>query len=247
MRTFIITLVLTLASWSAPAFAAPPEVSIHKVQDGVWRHISFHTFDNGARLSSNGLIVEDAGRLYLIDSAWGDDSTETLLDLIDAEIGLPVVAAVATHSHADRAAGAALMATRGIAFYALEETRRLAPRWGLVAPAQALPLEASAGASTRLGPLEIFYPGTGHTKDNLMVWLPKHKLLFGGCAVREAASHDLGYHKEGDPAAWRNAMALTRARYAAAETVIPGHGASGGPELLAHTSALLDAHLAKVR
>ncbi len=29
--------------------------------------------------------------------------------------------------------------------------------------------------------LEVFYPGEGHSKDNITIWIPEYKVLFGGC------------------------------------------------------------------
>ena len=40
--------------------------------------------------------------------------------------------------------------------------------------------------------IEIFYPGSGHTEDNIVVWLPKHRILFGGCFVKSLQSKNLG-------------------------------------------------------
>ncbi|WP_262692644.1 subclass B1 metallo-beta-lactamase [Kordiimonas aestuarii] len=242
MRTFFTALFLVFLFTSTQGRADDGDVVINRLADGVWRHVSFHDY-NGNRVASNGLIVRDGDQLYLVDSAWGDENTETLLDLIDERFGLPVAAAVATHSHADRAAGADVFARRGIPFYASEATRALVPQWGLAVPAETLDIAHKAGAKTRLGPLEIMYPGVGHTADNLVVWLPALDLLFGGCVVRGGTSKDLGYFKEGDPLAWADAMELIIRQYGTAEIVVPGHGETGDAVLLSHTADLIEAHL----
>ena len=38
----------------------------------------------------NGLIVEDGGRVLLVDTAWTDDQTAQILNWIKQEINLPV-------------------------------------------------------------------------------------------------------------------------------------------------------------
>jgi hypothetical protein len=35
-----------------------------------------------------------------------------------------------------------------------------------------------------LGKCESFFPGAGHTRDNLAVWLPQQRVLFGGCFLK---------------------------------------------------------------
>lgn len=246
MRRFISFMLLLIAG-AAPSWATEPVVSLQPIIEGVWRHISWQTFDDGSRYFSNGLIVQDGDTLTLIDSAWGDTNTELLLDEIEAQIGLPIVRAVATHAHPDRAAGADILKVRGIEFYALAETRRLAVERGMIAPELTLDMPFEAGATLALGPLEVMYPGAGHATDNLLVWLPKQKLLFGGCAVRPGDAKGLGYYEHGDPTTWGAAMTLAKARYGGAKIVVPGHGDVGGITLLDHTAALVKRHLAKAR
>lgn len=246
MRVLLLVISLLLASSLSSADGMPDEdaVRIRPLTNGVWLHVSSHTFENGHSATSNGLIVRDRGHLVLVDSAWGDAATATLLDEIEAAIGLKVTMAVATHSHEDRAAGAAVMRARGIRYYASGKTRRLMLERGEMPPEYELDLAAEAGATITLGPLEIMYPGAAHTTDNLVVWLKRQKLLFGGCAVREAAARNLGYYKEGDPLNWGPAMALVKGRFGNATIVVPGHGAIGDISLLDHTAALAATHVA---
>jgi metallo-beta-lactamase class B len=32
--------------------------------------------------------------------------------------------------------------------------------------------------------LQAYYPGAGHTRDNIVVWVPQDKVLFGGCLIK---------------------------------------------------------------
>lgn len=243
MRALVLFLFLMLI---APVGRAEDEgVRIRPLVNGVWLHVSSHTFENGYSATSNGLIVRDGGHLVLVDSAWGAAATATLLDEIEAAIGLKVTMAVATHSHADRAAGTEVMKARGIRFYASRKTRQLMKARGEVPPEYELDLADEAGATTKLGPLEVMFPGTAHTSDNLIVWLGREKLLFGGCAVREASARNLGYYKEGDPGNWGAAMALARDHYGGATIVVPGHGTVADVSLLDHTATLAAKHLKK--
>lgn len=237
-------LALAFFLLAPPAFAASEDVKLVPLMDGVWMHVSYSDY-NGHRISANGLVVREGDTLFLVDSAWGDENTETLLDMIEREIGLPVYAAVATHFHEDRAAGAEVFKARGIPFYASAQTRELVEKAGRTPPAETITISPRPGGMAPLGPLTVMYPGAAHTTDNLVVWLPEQKLLFGGCAVRAAETGDLGYFADGDPATWDDAMERVLETFDTVKTVVPGHGAVGGRELLAHTRDLALEHAKK--
>lgn len=74
-----------------------------------------------------------------------------------------------------------------------------------------------------------------------MVWLPAHKILFGGCALRSAAATGAGNTSHGDVESWIKVMALISERYRNATIVVPGHEEPGGVELIKHTLELVRA------
>jgi metallo-beta-lactamase class B len=40
---------------------------------------------------------------------------------------------------------------------------------------------------------EVYYPGEGHTADNIVVWFDNEKVLYGGCLIKGADAKNLGY------------------------------------------------------
>lgn len=224
----------------APTIGTPADIEIRDVQPGVWVHTSYYTYPGGTRYPTNGLIVREGNGLLLIDTAWGELLTLTLLNQIEAQLKLPVRRAVVSHAHGDRIAGADALEARGIEVYALPLTQQRAVAEGMPVPDHALAGLDRPGARVQFGSVELFYPGPGHAPDNLMVWVPSQRVLFGGCAVRGAASDSLGGIADANMTAWPEAIRKARARYAEAKFVVPGHGEAGGPELLDHTLALLE-------
>lgn len=216
-----------------------PGLQVEQLEPGVWMHTSYNTF-NGVVYPSNGLIVREDDHLVLLDSAWGAEATEALLVWIDKEIGLPVDRALSTHFHSDRTGGAAVLAAAGIPVWSHPMTQRLSAEAGNPVPANALTGLDTAGNTTAFGSVEVLYPGGGHARDNIMVWLPERKMLYGGCAVRERATDNLGNTADADLAHWPQAIRHAQAAYPQAETVIPGHGEPGGPELLEHMHTLFE-------
>lgn len=214
-----------------------PDLQVTEWLPGVWLHTSWQVLANGSRFSSNGLLVRDGDGLLLIDTAWGEASTEALLAWTEAHLGLSVRRAFSTHWHDDRLGGAPVLERRGIPFFAHPRTRAIAEAENLPLPTPIADL--APGEAVAFGPVEVFYPGPGHSPDNTMVWLSGARLLVGGCAVKAAAAQGLGYTGDADLAAWPAALARAQAQYPEARIVVPGHGAVGDAALLAHTRALL--------
>lgn len=40
---------------------------------------------------------------------------------------------------------------------------------------------------------EVYYPGEGHTADNIVIWFKKEKILYGGCLIKGVDDENLGY------------------------------------------------------
>lgn len=215
-------------------------VSIREIRPGVWIHTSHYTYPAGARFPSNGLIVREADELVLIDTAWGELATVEMLRLVEREIGLPVRRALITHAHYDRSAGADVLESNGVEVLAHSMTLRLAAEAGTPIPDQALTGLDAPGDAINIDSMEVLYPGPGHAPDNLMVWLPAQRILFGGCAVRADDAASPGNIADADLDSWRTAVRRAQARYPEAEVVVPGHGKVGGRSLLSHTLYLLE-------
>ncbi len=215
-----------------------PDVEVRNLVDGVWIHTTYRTLEDGATFPSHGLVVREGDALTLIDTAWGEKETELLLDAIAVQVGLPVTRAVVTHFHGDRARGTDVLEAEGVQVWAHPLTRQISIEKEYVVPDLAFEGLDNPGDAVAFGGLEVFYPGPAHTRDNIMVWLPQQKLLFGGCAIRGAADQALGNVRDGDVRHWPTAMALTHARYGNAEIVVSSHAEPGGADLIGHTAEL---------
>ena len=224
---------------------AATDVELRPLVEGVWIHTSYFTFPNGTRFPANGLVVRDGDALTLADSAWGEVKTVALLEMIESTIGLPVTRAVVTHSHTDRGAGIALLKTLGVEIVVHPLTLERLHDEVAPAPDRATDELESVGSSLAFGAVEVVYPGPGHAPDNLMVWLPEHALLFGGCALRSADAQSLGNLADADIASWARAIAGSRDRYPDVRHAVPGHGGEGDAALLERTAALLESALAQ--
>lgn len=214
-------------------------IELEELADGVWLHTSQYEYPGGGRFSSNGLLVQEGRTLTLIDTAWGELRTLDLLAAIASETGLPVTRAIVTHFHGDRVSGTDILEGQGIEVYAHPLTQRLTIAHGLPVPDRTLEGLARREAAAHFGNLEVIYPGPAHAMDNLMIWLPEQRILFGGCALRERRSTSLGNTTHGDIRSWHKVLEWLADRYESAEIVVPGHGEPGSFEIVQHTHRLV--------
>ncbi len=83
--------------------------------------------------------------------------------------------------------------------------------------------------------VELVYPGPAHSRDNIVAYFPRHRILFGGCMIQ--AGDSVGNRSDADMAKWPSSVRKLRAMKAA--WVIPGHGERFDPGLIEHTLEVL--------
>ncbi|MBE0665559.1 MAG: hypothetical protein IH584_07010 [Candidatus Aminicenantes bacterium] len=94
--------------------------------------------------------------------------------------------------------------------------------------------------------LELFYPGAGHTVDNIVTWIADEQVLCGGYLVKSATARTRGYKKEADLTAWPATLANLKSRYPGARLIVPGQGDPGGWELVENTLKLINPHFSQI-
>lgn len=229
-----------------------PAPALEKIGDGVWIHKSYEIIEPWGPILSQGLVIQTNAGVTLVDTAWTDRDTEQLLMLIEKETGALPSVAIVTHAHQDKMGGMNALIAAGVETYAAPMTNEDAPPRNLTPAENTIMLnDAEAGFIPLIGPMDprnppspmaaVYYPGAGHTRDNIVVYFPPAKVLFGGCLLRPGSANSLGNTADGDVANWADAVRNVASAFPEAEIVIPSHGAMGGRELLDHTLALAEA------
>ncbi|MFY0762263.1 subclass B1 metallo-beta-lactamase [Metabacillus dongyingensis] len=227
---------------SSPTQITNPDKTIvlTKLNDKVWTHTSYNEW-NGTTYDHNGLIVSTSKGLVLIDTAWGNDQkTEELLKMIKKHLKKKVVLALITHAHDDSISGIRALLNQGIDVRSTLLTAKLAKEYGYPSPKPTLDVKPVMKVGDTV--IEAFYPGEGHSKDNITVWLPQYKLLFGGCLIKSLDAKDLGNLSDANVEQWDNSVNKVIENYPHVETVVPGHGTWGDKSLLFHTIDLIKQH-----
>lgn len=231
-----------------------PTFELARLADNLWVHTTYKELTGFGAVPSNGLMLATADGVVLIDTPWTPAATRTLLDWVSTRLGKPVTDVIVTHSHDDRTGGIAELSPT-TKLHALALTSKLAADQGVAFNADAL-AEPEAQLTLSGAPVTVFSPGAGHAPDNVVVWLPEHRLLFGGCFIKSAAAEDLGNVADANLSSWDVSLKKLRAWVGAAETsetrarplvVVPGHGGLGGTALIVHTQELVSKALSQQR
>lgn len=231
------------APGSEQAIQVSNDIRLSPIAEGLWVHTTYLDLPEHGRCPANGLLVIDGMEAMLIDLPWTDAQTAQLMDWIRKDLGAVVTKVVPTHWHQDCMGGLAEAHRKNAVSYALDKTAALAK-------ARKLPIPRHVFTDKRLlkcGDTEVAlaYPGPGHTTDNIVAWLPRQKVLFGGCLIKSMNARSLGNTADGDVKAYPTTLHNVRDAYPNAKIVVPGHGPWGGPELIDHTLNLCRSEEAK--
>ena len=135
------------------------------------------------------------------------------------------------------------MLAAGIPVLAHPYTVGLAMAYGEPVPQPLRGLEKDA---VDFGAFELFYPGPGHSRDNITVWHKQSRSLFGGCLLRATIDTQIGSRADADMGQYQATLARLAERYPERRVTVPGHGAIGG-DAIAWTRQRVEAALAADR
>ncbi|HEY4939910.1 MAG TPA: subclass B1 metallo-beta-lactamase [Rhizomicrobium sp.] len=196
-------------------------VWVAKIAPRLWLHSTTGVLA-GYVFPANGLIVERAAGSLLIDTGYAPDQAELLLQWSEQNLASPIALAVATHFHNDRTGGIEGLKKHGIRTLAYPLTCQLAREHQMPVPE---PITDFAAAPHALnGDCELFFPGAGHTRDNIVAWLPFQEVLFGGCLLKSVTSGGLGNVADSVVSDWAATVRNVQKHYPSPKFTIPGHG-----------------------
>jgi metallo-beta-lactamase class B len=70
---------------------------------------------------------------------------------------------------------------------------------------------------------EVYYPGEGHTTDNIVIWFSKEKVLYGGCLIKGVDDENLGYLGDANTAAYEQSLINVRQKCRNPKHIIIAH------------------------
>jgi metallo-beta-lactamase class B len=218
------------------ALAAQPALSISHLAGGYYVYTTYKDL-GGYLFPSNSMYLVTEKGVVLIDTPWDTTQFQPLLDSIARRHGQPVVMCVATHYHDDRTAGLEFFRERGVATWSSRYTGELCRDFGEKRAEFTFENDTVFTIGGRR--LETFYPGEGHSRDNIVIWIPDAKIIFGGCLVKSVQSRSLGNTADANLREWGPSVRRVMEKYPKAKYVIPGHFGWKSRKALKHTLKLL--------
>lgn len=230
---FLFFFVLTI-SYSA---AGQSPLRITQLTNNFYIYTTYGSF-KGAPVPSNAMYVVTDKGIVMIDTPWDTTQCQPLLDSLQARHHKDVVLCISTHYHEDRTGGLDFLKRKGIKTYTSKMTYDLCREKGEKQPEFYFVNDTlfNVGGIT----FETYYAGEGHTKDNIVIWFPSEKVLYGGCLVKSTEAADLGNMKEVNLDQWPVSIKKVMKKYPERKYVIPGHFSWENSKSLEHTLKLLE-------
>jgi glyoxylase-like metal-dependent hydrolase (beta-lactamase superfamily II) len=244
MRIVLITIAVIglCVAWNCASDPPLPSETdtLKRIAEGVWFRVGEREHGH-----CNNVVIDVGEGLLVVDANF-PSGAQALMEDIKQVTTKPVRYVFDTHHHGDHAyanavwtrAGATTLAYIGVA----EEMKRYEPtRWQQAAQTRedvAAVGEDSVqppqqtfsdvphlleGASRRV---EFHHFGWAHTRGDGMVYLPDEKILCTGDAI---VNGPYNYTGDGNTGNWPDVVG--KARELGFETILPGHGPSGGREV----------------
>lgn len=230
-----------------------PGLVVRQVAGDTWVVTHEEIHDSNVLLARMG-----DGTLLIASSPFDSDSTRAVLAWAHAFLAPTRIVAINTHWHADGTGGNAVYREDSVVTYASTHTQALLAERGesmRTKAAEGFPpavaerirttpvvaaeetFDEATGLTLTFADerVDVIYPGPAHSADNVVVHLAERKVLFGGCMLKVGDS--IGYLGDASLDTWE--PALHKLEPLEARVVIPGHGKSGGREIIANTLRLV--------
>ncbi|WP_411030257.1 subclass B1 metallo-beta-lactamase [Spongiimicrobium sp. 3-5] len=214
-------------------------LKIIALSENSFVHISYLDTESYGKVACNGLVFINDNEAVVFDTP-SDDTTSTELIRWIAEVKKSdVTGVVVNHFHEDCLGGLGAFHKLGIPSFANNTTIALAKTSGVIAPQIGFNGEMELVVGNEKVINRHF--GEAHSKDNIVSYVPSEKLLFGGCSIKSLNAKK-GYLGDANVDDWGPTVLKIKENYPALETVVPGHGAYGGVELLDYTVSLFSSN-----
>ena len=195
MRIIIITTALIFSLTNIFGQAEKAKLEISHLTGDFYIYTTYNTYQE-YQVPANGMYLVTNYGVVMFDTPWDTTQFQPLLDSIKIRHNKTGAICFATHWHSDKTAGLEYYKQQGIKTYTTDLTDILSKK-NDKKRAQFLMTKDTAFHVGQYS-FETYYPGPGHTEDNIVIWFKKEKILYGGCLIKGTDAEDLGYLGDGN-------------------------------------------------
>ncbi len=187
----------------------------------------------GSPVPSNGMYLVTNSGVVMFDTPWDTTQFQPLLDSIKTRNNKRVVLCIATHFHDDKTAGLEYYRQQGIKTYTTQQTDELSKTRGK--KRAAFLIKNDTVFTVGQYSFQTYFPGAGHTTDNIVVWFEKEKILYGGCLIKSTEDDGLGYLGDASVKDYATTITNVQKKCKNPKFIIVGHGDWTSTKSLTHT------------
>ncbi|MBI5858527.1 MAG: BlaB/IND/MUS family subclass B1 metallo-beta-lactamase [Sphingobacteriales bacterium] len=190
MRTIILTISFIFSLINIFGQTKEVKLKISHLAGDFYIYTTYNTYEE-SQVPANGMYLVTNSGVVMFDTPWDTTQFQPLLDSIRLRHNKSIAMCIATHWHSDRTAGLEYYRLQGIRTYTTALTDELSKK-NNKKRAEYL-IEKDTVFNVGHYSFQTYYPGQGHTADNIVIWFNKEKILYGGCLIKGADAENLGY------------------------------------------------------
>jgi metallo-beta-lactamase class B len=204
-----ITSTVVFLFWLTTVFgqAEDTKLKITPLTGDFFIYTTYNVYQEN-RIPAHGMYFLTERGAVLFDTPWDTTQFQPLLDSIHLKHGSNVIMCIATHWHSDRTDGLEYYKSRGINTYTTLLTDQLSKENNKKRAEFLMTKDTTFHVGQYA--FEVYYPGEGHTSDNIVIWFNQEKILYGGCLIKGAEAESLGYL--GDANVWEYEATLKKVK-----------------------------------
>ncbi|WP_113636156.1 BlaB/IND/MUS family subclass B1 metallo-beta-lactamase [Nubsella zeaxanthinifaciens] len=197
-----------------------PKLKIAHLTDNFYIYTTYGNYEN-TKVPANGMYLVTSEGVILFDTPWDTTQFQPLLDSIQFKHHKTVNICIATHWHDDRTAGLEYYRQKGIKTYTTKLTDELSKKNNNKRAENIINKDTTFHVGNYS--FETYYPGPGHTIDNIVIGFNKEKILYGGCLIKGVDAKNLGFLGDADTKAYYNTLKNVEKKYPAPKYIIVSH------------------------
>ena len=232
MRTILLTIAFIFSLANIFGQAENAKLKISHLTGDFYIYTTYNTYQEN-KVPANGMYLVTDNGVVLFDTPWDTTQFQPLLDSIKLKHNKSVVMCFATHWHSDKTAGLEYYRQQGIKTYTTVLTDELSKK-NNKKRAEFLMAKDTVFKVGQYS-FETFYPGPGHTEDNIVIWFEKEKILYGGCLIKGADDENLGYLGDGNATEYASTLEKVQEKCRNPKFIVIAHSDWKNLNSLRHT------------
>ncbi|MDR2122437.1 MAG: subclass B1 metallo-beta-lactamase [Flavobacteriaceae bacterium] len=210
-------------------------LDVTPITQNTYIHTSYLNTHSFGKVSCNGLLFINGDKAVIFDTPVDENSSQELINWLKDYLHVEIVGVVVSHFHTDCLGGLQVFHDENIKSYSTYLTQELARKDTISKPViPQIGFDKELVLKVGNQKINAVFLGEGHTKDNIVSYIPSEKVLFGGCLIKELNAGK-GNLSDANVEAWPKSVENVKNAFPEAKYIVPGHGKYGTRELLDYT------------